>query len=60
SSLLYTLYNIFELAAFGRGSAFGVETDRSTPSEDPTPPKRSLLFPLLDYSWRTTKTKGCG
>lgn len=28
--------------------------EKGEKSEDPNPPKRSLLFPPPDYSWRTT------
>jgi len=34
--------------------------EKGEKSEDPNPTKRSLLFPPPHYSWRTTKTKGCG
>ncbi|EST55637.1 hypothetical protein T458_05695 [Brevibacillus panacihumi W25] len=38
--------NFIEMAAFGRGSAFGVEAARPTPSKDPNPPEAFSLFPL--------------
>ncbi|MGG3884212.1 hypothetical protein, partial [Brevibacillus panacihumi] len=37
SSLLYTLMRFFEAAAFGRGSAFGVEPHRDDPQQRSQP-----------------------
>jgi len=49
-----TLNHFFEVAAFGRGSAFGAEAARMTPSKDPNPPEAFSLFSHLHYSWWTT------
>ncbi|RNB78205.1 hypothetical protein EDM58_11905 [Brevibacillus panacihumi] len=56
-----TLNDFFEVGCFWpRFRLWSGRRPGMTPSKDPTPPERSLLFPLLHYSPWTTRYKVAG